>query len=454
MAQVWIVEDHRATLHAMTEIARGAGHDVTAFESAESVFAALATAVPDVVITDLRLPRADGHEVLRAVRAANSSASIIVVTAHGSIEDAVRAVRAGALDFVTKPLSANRLEVVLRNASERVELVGALDRARRENARVASDASADLVWRSASMNAVLDQVRRAAASDATVLLLGESGTGKERLARRLHDLSPRRAGPFVPTHLAALSEGLLESELFGHERGAFTGAQERHVGRFEEASKGTLFLDEVAEIDPRTQVKLLRVLQERVVERVGGRGAIPVDVRVVAATHRDLDAAVRDGAFREDLLWRLDVVRIVVPPLRERPGDVPVLLATFLDRFASRYGRAVPELPPDVLGVLLRWHWPGNVRELENVTERLVVMGSDTVSVDDLPARLLRPASPHTPGLPTGDIDLTPYLEDIERTLLLRALARSPDNKAQAARSLGLSREALRYKLQKYGLDT
>lgn len=454
MARIWLVDDHRVSLDALTEVAVRAGHDVRAFATAEGLIAALETdASPHVVVTDLRLPGLDGHAVVAAVKRHSPATEVVVVTAFGSIEDAVRAIRAGAHDFVTKPLSIERVEVVLRNASERAAMTDALARARAENQRLAEVAApSDLVWRSPRMAEVLAQVQRAAASDATVVLLGESGTGKERMAHLVHASSARRNGPFVATHLAALAEGVLESELFGHEKGAFTGAVARHPGRFEQAERGTLFLDEIAEIDARVQVKLLRVLQERVVERVGGRSPVPIDVRLVTATHKNLEREVAEGRFREDLFYRLDVVQIHLPPLRERREDIPVLLAAFLDRFAARYGRVAPEVSADVLGALISWEWPGNVRELENAAERLVVMGRGTTSLDDLPGRIGRPVS--TEGrIPAGDVDLTAFLEDLERTMLLRALDRSAGNKAQAARSLGLSREALRYKLQKYQID-
>jgi transcriptional regulator with PAS, ATPase and Fis domain len=303
------------------------------------------------------------------------------------------------------------------------------------------------------MREVLDAAERAARSDATVLILGESGTGKERIARLIHEASPRASGRFIATHLAALAEGLLESELFGHERGAFTGAVNRRLGRFEEADSGTLFLDEIGEIDARTQVKLLRVLQERAIVRVGGTQDVRVDTRLVAATHRDLDAEVATGGFRADLLYRLDVIRILVPPLRARSEDIAALLAHFLDRFAAKYGRSVPELPSEVAQALLAYQWPGNVRELENVAERLVVMGGAIIRLEDVPLRIALARTEPASLLPTGDLDLPAFLENLERELLRRALERAPGNKAQAARSLGLSREALRYKLQKYGLD-
>jgi DNA-binding NtrC family response regulator len=456
-AIVWVVDDHLPTATAVAEIVRGLGHRARSFAAAEMASDALEQAAAgelcSVLITDLRLPGMNGLTLLQRFRVRAPGVGVVVITAHGSIDDAVEAIRAGALDFLTKPLDVERVETVIRNAIVRSLLDAELLRVRAENRVLRDAAQPSLVFRSAAMRQVLDAAQRAASSDATVLVLGESGTGKERIARSIHESSPRAAGPFVATHLAALAEGLLESELFGHERGAFTGATGRHSGRFEEAEAGSLFLDEIAEIDARTQVKLLRVLQERVIVRVGGASEVKVNARLIAATHRDLDADVAAGRFRADLLYRLDVIRIVVPPLRARRDDIAVLLAHFLDRFASKYGRAVPELPADVAQALLAYGWPGNVRELENVAERLVVMGGSQIRLEDVPMRIaLAPAEPAT-LLPAGDLDLPAFLESLERELLRRALERAPGNKAQAARSLGLSREALRYKLQKYGFD-
>jgi len=315
------------------------------------------------------------------------------------------------------------------------------------------DPAAVPVYSSDAFGAVVEEIRLAAESTATVLILGESGTGKERLARLLHAESERARGPFVGVHVAALAPGLLESELFGHERGAFTGASARRAGVFEQANGGTLLLDEIGEIDARTQIRLLRVLQERALVRVGGTSPVTVDARLVCATNRDLEADVVAGRFRADLFYRLDVVRINVPPLRERRADIPILLAHFVDRFTARYGRPAPEIPALVATALLRYDWPGNVRELENVVERLVVMTRGAVDLADLPARITGPLPPPRLGLPQGDVDLPAFMDAIERELVIRALERSSGNRSQAARSLGITREGLRYKIQKFGLD-
>ena len=453
-ATVWVVDDHHSAAAAIAEIARGLGHSARTFGSAEGAFAALRDEGVrcDVLVTDLRLPGADGLGLLEGLRAAAPGVVVVVVTAFGSVEEAVRAMRAGAHDFLTKPLAVERVEAVLEAAMARARLEAELRRLRVEPAPLRGE-EAGLVYRSAAMQAVVTQARRAAASDATVLLLGETGTGKERIARLVHAASARASGPFVAAHLGALADGVAESELFGHERGAFTGAAGRHLGLFEQARRGTLFLDELGEIEPRVQVRLLRVLQERVLVRVGGEEAVKVDARVVAATHRDLRAAVAAGRFREDLFYRLNVVTLRLPPLRERRADIPVLLAHFLDAFAARHGVPVPPIAPAVAVALHNHHWPGNVRELENIAQRLVVMGGEAPNLEELtPGPAAPPAGRHT-LLPDGDVDLAAFLDEVERELIGRALARAGGNKASAARALGVSREGLRYKLQKHGID-
>ncbi len=303
------------------------------------------------------------------------------------------------------------------------------------------------------MQRVLEQVRKVAPTDATVLVLGESGTGKELVARAIHDASPRREKPFVSISCAAIPEGLLESELFGHEKGAFTGAIRRKLGRFELAHEGTLFLDEIGDVPPAIQVKLLRVLQERRFERVGGEETVDVDVRLVSATNRDLAAAVKAGRFREDLYYRLDVVPVVLPPLRERPGDVEELARHLVARIAPRHGRPKRPFSPEALELLRRHRWPGNVRELENVVEQALVFAEgDTIRPEDLPEGIRRaPPAPALP-VPAGDRSLTEILEDLERQLILAAYEKAKGVKAETARLLGIKPSALYYKLEKYGI--
>ena len=446
---VWVVEDHPGANEALVEIARGLGAEARGYHSAEAALASGEPA-PAVVLTDLRLPGMDGLALLEALHGRTPAPETVVLTAHGSVDEAVRAMRLGAIDFLTKPLDLVRVEATLRGAAARARLRQELQLARAEARHLRGEL--EPVYRSAAFGSVVQRINRAAESTATVLIVGESGTGKERLARMVHEGSARSEGPFVPIHLAALAEGVLESELFGHERGAFTGAVSRRQGCFEAAHGGTLFLDEIGEIDPRTSVRLLRVLQERTLVRVGGNQPITVDTRLVCATNKDLEAEVKAGRFRADLFYRLDVVRVAVPPLRERAEDIPALIAHFVDRFSSRYGRPPPEIPAEVATALQRHDWPGNVRELENVIERLVVMTRGAVQLADLPARLAsRPAT--IGALPEGDVDLPALLDEIERELVQRALRRAGGNRSQAARSLGITREGLRYKLQKFGLD-
>lgn len=448
---LWVVEDHPAALGALIEIAEGLGASVQGFSSAEAALAHTEH-VPQVVLSDLRLPGMDGLNFLMQLRGWETPPEVIVLTAYGSVQEAVRAMQLGATDFLTKPIDVARVEAVLRAAGARVRLLSELKRIREDNQRLRGIDEGP-IYRSPLMHRVVADIKRAAATDATVLILGESGTGKERLAHLLHQHSERQHQIFVATHLASLADSLLESELFGHERGAFTGATGRRAGVFEQADHGTLFMDEIGDIDLRTQVKLLRLLQERRLLRVGGNTEVAVDVRLVCATHRNLEAEVQAGRFREDLFYRLDVVRIQVPPLRERREDIPALIACFFDRFASRYRRPAPELGTDVMACLYAYDWPGNVRELENVVERLVVMSRGRVDRSDLPARMLVMPALSSTSLPMGDIDLPKFIDEVERDLIQKAMQRAGGNKALAARSLGVTREGLRYKLQKLGID-
>jgi two-component system response regulator HydG len=458
VARILVADDHDAVREGMILSLTRLGHEVVGVRGGAEALAAYRKRPADVVVTDLRMLPVDGIEVVRRLREADPEATVVVVSAHGTIPVAVEAMREGAIDFIEKPFSP---EVLRARVDKAIEIARERRGARTARARaealeqdlVREHDPHGLVGRSEPMRKVLEQIRKVAATDATVLVLGESGTGKELVARALHDASPRRDRPFVSVSCAAIPEGLLESELFGHERGAFTGAIRRKLGRFELAHEGTLFLDEVGEIPPATQVKLLRVLQERCFERVGGEETVEVDVRVVSATNRDLAAAVREGRFREDLYYRLDVVSIALPPLRERPGDVDELAAHFLSKLAPRLGRAVTGFAPEALECLRRHAWPGNVRELENVLEQaLVFADGDLVRALDLPEALRRAPSPGALPVPAGDRSLTEILEDLERQLILAAYERAKGVKAETARLLGIKPSALYYKLEKYGI--
>ena len=456
MSRILVADDSDAMREGMVMTLARLGHEAQGVKGGAEAVAAYARRHYDVVVTDLRMVPVDGLQVVRRMRELDPEATIVIVTAHGSVAAAVEAMRAGAIDFVEKPFSPELLGARVEKA---VEIARERRSARDAHARAAALAEdraresspLGLVGDSAAMLRVREQVRKVAATDATVLVLGESGTGKELVARALHEASRRRDGPFVSVSCAALPEGLLEAELFGHERGAFTGAVRRKIGRFELAHSGTLFLDEVGEIPPAIQVKLLRVLQERRFERVGGEETLEVDVRLVSATNRDLARRVADGTFREDLYYRLAIVPLTLPPLRERPEDVETLARHFLEKHAPRIGRRVARFEPDALALLRRYRWPGNVRELENVVQQAMVFcEGERVRAEDLPPAL-RDAPPALP-VPTGDRSLTDILEDLEKQLVVAAYTKAAGVKAEAARLLGIKPSALYYKLEKYGI--
>jgi DNA-binding NtrC family response regulator len=399
----------------------------------------------DLLLTDLRLGADNGMDLMDwALRQANPPV-VIIMTAYGTVDAAVEAMKRGAYDFVTKPVNIDRLELLVKRALHGSEI-------ERENVQLRQQIDKrfgleSFVGDSAAMAGVLDVIRQVAPSRATVLVTGESGTGKELAAHAIHQLSPRRRGPFVAVHCAALSPQLLESELFGHEKGAFTGAGERRVGRFEQAAGGTLFLDEIGEIDAATQVKILRVLGERTFERVGGNKPIAADVRLVAATNRDLAAMAAEGKFREDLYFRLNVVQLHLPPLRERREDIPLLALHFLREAARENGKPFRDMTADAMKCLAAYDWPGNVRELRAAVEHGVVMaGSPKITLRDLPAAV-RAAADSAAG-PRAPLPLD--LGETELSLIRRALAESRGNRTAAAAKLGISRRTLHRKLREH----
>jgi DNA-binding NtrC family response regulator len=445
-----VADDELRQREALARMLRESGHRViVAARGAEAVEAVRQNPV-DLVITDLRMPDLDGQHVLQQVRTLQPEVAVIIVTAYGTVAGAVEAMRAGAVDFLTKPIDLDHLELVVARVLERRDLLRENERLRRR-----LEASTDgfrLIGRSAALAETLARAARAAPTDATVLIHGESGTGKELLARSIHTLSPRAEAPWVAINCAALPETLLESELFGHERGAFTGAVSRRRGRVELAEGGTLFLDEIGDLPAAVQVKLLRFLQEREFCRLGGEETLRADVRVISATHRDLEASMREGSFREDLYYRLNVVRLDLPPLRERREDIPELVEHFVARYAKRHDRPVPAISREAMDALLKYGYPGNVRELENVIEQAIVLSSEgALTVDDLPVGVrsrgvgdepwtTRPVEGDLPGL----------LDEIERRIVLETLTRHHGNQAAAARALGVTEGGLRYKLKKW----
>ena len=408
----------------------------------------------DIVLTDLRMPGMDGMAFTQEVAAWPEAPLIIMLTAYGSVQTAMAAMRAGAYDYLTKPVKLDDLEMMIDRGL-------AVLRERRSGGAVApaGTENAGIIGSSPAMKAVLEEARQVADARSTVLITGESGTGKELFAHALHAWSPRAAKPFVAVHCAALNENLLESELFGHEKGAYTGANERFIGRFERADHGTLFLDEIGEISLPTQVKLLRVLETRSLERVGGSATIPVDVRLVAATNRDLPAMVREGTFREDLYYRLNVVNLRLPPLREHREDIPQLLEHFLKSAADDNGKAVSGITADAMAVLNSYDWPGNIRELRNCVERMVVLArGKLLTISDIPREIVdalagadSAAAPAVTASSSAAGPATPPVLDIhanERTAIRQALEQAGGNRTKAAEILGISRRTLQRKLK------
>jgi len=399
----------------------------------------------EIVITDLRLPGdVDGLEIVRQVHDSRPETLVIVITAYGTVETAVEAMRGGAFDFVTKPVDLNVIRHQVRKAAEHYQLI-AENRRLRERLAEAGELP-EIVGNCAATQDVLRQVRQIAQSDATVLILGESGTGKELTALAIHQLSPRCAKPFVTVNLGALPDTLLESELFGHEKGAFTDAKRQRIGRFEAANSGTLFLDEITETSPKSQVDLLRVLEEHTFRRLGGEDVISVDVRVISATNKDIEQIVREGKFREDLFYRLNVVPLRLPPLRDRREDIPLLVDHFLAQFCARHGRDAKRMAADAIRLLVRHSWPGNIRQLRNFIERLVVTINDPViHADDLPAEALSPAITCVGTLATA-------VEEAENRAILAALAECNYHRERTAKLLDISVRSLHYKMNRYGL--
>src|ERR1700758_3785982 len=448
MPTILIVEDE-AKMRRLLELNLGEdGFSTLSAGDAEAGLKLLREHAIDLVVTDLKLPGMDGLEFLQSVKRQNAALPVVVRTAFGSVEPAVDARKAGASNYVLKPFSLAEMRLVIAKEldvqkvrEENRSLKEALGRRYQFN---------NIVARSAPMQAVLALVERVASTNATVLIGGESGVGKDLIARAIHEKSRRASGPFLKINSTAIPENLLESELFGFEKGAFTGAVASKPGKFELADKGTLFLDEIGDVPPATQVKLLRVLQEREFERLGGTKTIKVDVRLVAATNRDLRAALEDGTFREDLYYRLNVVAIDIPPLRDHKEDIPALANFFLEKFARESGKPIRGITPAAMKLLLDFHWPGNVRELENIIERGVTLSAGS-TLDAADIHLDPPSHRSVAGAPAV-LPAGMTLDQWEDEAIREALKQANGNKSQAARALGLSRNALRYRLSKIGV--
>ena len=442
---ILIIDDEAAQREAVGGYLRKRGFAVLQAANGREGLALLQDQVIDLIITDLRMPELDGMGVLAAARAINPAIGVVMATAFGTVDGAVDAMQEGAFYYLQKPIDLDVLDQLVDRALEQRHRISENELLREQiGERVPFGG---IMGCSPAIEEALNVVARAAPSRATVLLHGESGTGKELMARAVHEASPRAGRPFVAVNCAALNKGLIESELFGHEKGAFTGADARRTGRFEQANGGTLFLDELAEIPLDVQVKLLRVLQERTIERVGSGVAIKVDVRLIGATNRDLAALVAHGAFREDLFYRLNVVAVDLPPLRQRKGDIPLLVNHFLARYAAENDKAVGEISKEALELLTRYAYPGNVRELQNIVERAVVMARGAVvTCADLPAEVQKAAP-----APVADT-LPAQVEELEKKAIAQALERAGGVQSRAAELLGLTERNLRYKLKKYGL--
>jgi len=445
--RILIIEDEEKLARVLELELVSAGFEVERVSSAEQALPLAERA--DLVLTDLRLPGMDGLELLNLLRRQDARLPIIVMTAYGTVEKAVEAMKAGAADFLMKPFSLDHLLVVVSKALEFAALRDENRRLREELGRRYS--FDNIIGRSPAMQEIFATILRVAPSRTTVLLAGESGVGKDLIARAIHYHSPRRDRPFVKINCTAIPENLMESELFGYEKGAFTGAVTSKPGKFELADTGTVFLDEIGDVPAPVQVKLLRVLQERELERLGSNKTIRVDVRILAATNRDLRAALEEGAFREDLYYRLNVFPINIPPLRERKEDIPFLVEHFIKKLSGETGSRVRSVSDEALRKLMDYHWPGNVRELENVIERSLLLATgERLEASDIRLDVNpRPAAPgQVPFLPEG---MT--LDQYEQAIIREALRRTGGNKSQAARLLGLTRNALRYRLSQMGIE-
>ncbi len=455
---ILVVDDSPDIRFTMSEVLRAKGFSVESASDGQEAIDILDNRFFDIVLTDLSMPRKTGMDVLRYVTQHSPETICIIITGFGSIQGAVEALKMGAYDYLCKPIKPDEVTILIDKALELRDL-------KRENKSLKKELKTrygfeNIVGSSKAMQEVFGLVEKVADTDSTVLITGESGTGKELIAHAIHYASDRKDGPFIPVNCAAIPEELLESELFGHEKGAFTHAIKTRIGRFELANKGTIFLDEIGEMSPSLQVKLLRVLQERKFERVGGVKTISVDIRVVSATNQDLEIAVKEGRFREDLFYRLNVIPIHVPPLRERRSDIPLLAKHFLKKYCSGKKRCVEGITDEALDILTRYDWPGNVRELENIMERMVILANGKmITKDDLPYQILEKtggvpgqAIPSDLEFPEDGLSLSQAVSELEKRLILKALERTGGVKNRAAKLLKMNRTTLIEKMKKLGL--
>ncbi|MEA2101215.1 MAG: sigma-54 dependent transcriptional regulator [Thermodesulfobacteriota bacterium] len=455
--KILIADDEATNREYLSEILLNEGYEVECASDGQAAIEMLSGDIFQVVLTDLNMPRLDGLEVIRHIKEHQINTTGIIYTGYGSVRSAVDAMKIGAFDYITKPFKAEEIKVVVDKALEHLRI-------REENIHLKEQLRTryrfdNMVGSSDKMQRVFDLIGRIAGTDSIVLVLGDSGTGKELVAQAIHYNSPRAERPFVPVNCGAIPEALLESELFGHEKGAFTGAFRTRVGRFELAQGGSIFLDEISEMSPNLQVKLLRVLQEKEFERVGGIRSIKADVRIIAATNKNLDQEVRNGRFREDLFYRLNVIPLDLPPLKERRDDIPLLIRHFLDKYRAERSTIVDEFSKKAMNILMHYNWPGNVRELENLVERMAVLcDHSTVETRDLPEKILLGSAnistliPYL-ELPDDGIDLSSTVGEFEKTIIVQALNRSNWVKNRAAKLLHINRTTLVEKIKKQKLE-
>ena len=450
--KVLVVDDDRSHRFMLKSMFTEWGWDVEDADDGTTAVAAVEKHFYDAILMDVRMAKMDGMEALQRIHAFNPAIPVVIMTAYSSVDSAVEAIKIGAHDYLTKPLDFERLRLTMARALDHRQVVEEKEGAK-SGKKVAMD-TAGIIGRSPVMLELLDMISFVAPTEATVLITGESGTGKELIASALHHNSARKRGPFVKVNCAALVENLLESELFGHEKGAFTGADRRREGKFVQADQGTLFLDEIGETSPAMQVKLLRVLQEHELHRVGGQDVVEVDVRLLAATNKILEDEVKAGRFREDLYYRLNVVSLYVPALRERHEDIPLLAEHFLEIYGKKNNRRVAGITPGCMDILIHYPWPGNVRELENAMERgVILMRGDYLDEESLPILIKKWAEEESGDITAGLEGLPSSLEEAEKLVILKTLDEVGGNKSEAARRLGITRKTLQSKLSKYEND-
>ena len=452
MENILIVDDEKSLLDLLSVVFKKEGYGVRTASSGVQARDILEKEPVDLVITDIKMPQTSGMDVLKFAKGLDPEIPVILITAYGSIKQAIDALKAGALDYVVKPFDVEELKILVARGLEKVHL-------KQENILLKRDLKdrygfEKMVGKSRTMHEIYTLIEKVATTDSTVLITGESGTGKEMAARAVHAQSPRRDGQFVSINCAALPENLLESELFGHTRGSFTGAVSDKKGLFEAATRGTLFLDEVGEMSPWTQVKLLRAIQERVVRRVGGNDEIPIDVRIIAATNQDLKKRIVEGKFREELFYRLNVISFEMPPLRKRTEDIPLLVGHFLEKYCTKLGKPMKRMTPDVIGLLEAYQWPGNIRELENVVERVVAIEDrETITAACLPLEIVSPKRKEdTDFLFRPGFNLSAHVDELTKKYVNQALLATAGNLRQASPLLGISYRTLRYLIDKFEL--